>query len=185
MTAAAPASAKERNTSQQLNAQQLRAVDLVAAGMTDAEVADELGVDRATVWRWRTRNPWFEAALNRRREEVWGAARDRLRALVPLALDAVEQEITSGGLTGARTALELRCRLLRTGEHSRGVSRRLDKLGVTGSSPVAPITERPWKRGLSLCSQPGVNQSQARRAERLCPFVPIRSPCSTAPAPSQ
>ncbi len=92
---------------QRLDTRQLRAVDLVASGLTDAEVADEVGVDRATVWRWRARSPWFEAAVNGRREEVWGAARDRLRALVPLALDALEEGLALEAPHRARTALEV------------------------------------------------------------------------------
>ena len=68
---------------------QLSAIDLLAAGKTDQEVADLLKLHRTTVTKWRLYDPVFQAALNRRRAEVWGAAADRLRSLIPRALDAL------------------------------------------------------------------------------------------------
>lgn len=37
----------------QLTAQQERAAEMLAAGQRVSEVAETLGVDRATLWRWR------------------------------------------------------------------------------------------------------------------------------------
>src|SRR6516162_7609839 len=68
---------------------QLSAIDLLAAGKTDQEAADLLGLHRTTVTKWRLYDPVFQAALNQRRAEVWGAAADRLRSLIPKALDAL------------------------------------------------------------------------------------------------
>jgi hypothetical protein len=68
---------------------QLNAIDLLAAGKTDQETADLLGLHRTTVTKWRLYDPVFQAALNRRRAEVWGAAADKLRSLVPKALDVL------------------------------------------------------------------------------------------------
>jgi hypothetical protein len=69
---------------------QLNAIDLLAAGKTDQETADLLELHRTTVTKWRLYDPVFQAALNRRRAEVWGAAAaDRLRSLIPKALDAL------------------------------------------------------------------------------------------------
>ena len=68
---------------------QLNAIDLLAAGKTDQEAADLLGLHRTTITKWRLYDPVFQAALNRRRAEVWGAAADRLRSLIPKALDAL------------------------------------------------------------------------------------------------
>jgi hypothetical protein len=45
------------------------------------------------VTKWRLYDPVFQAALNRRRAEVWGAGIDRLRALIPKALDALADEL--------------------------------------------------------------------------------------------
>jgi hypothetical protein len=61
----------------------------LAAGQTDQETADLLGLHRTTVAKWRLYDPVFQAALNRRRAEIWGAAADRLRSLIPKALDVL------------------------------------------------------------------------------------------------
>ena len=68
---------------------QLNAVDLLAAGKTDTETAALLSLDRTTVTKWRLYDPVFQAALNRRRAEVWSCGVDRLRSLIPKALDAL------------------------------------------------------------------------------------------------
>lgn len=68
---------------------QQSAVDLLAAGRNDTETADALRLNRVTVTRWRLYSPEFRAALAVRRADVWGAAADRLRALLPKALDAL------------------------------------------------------------------------------------------------
>jgi hypothetical protein len=70
---------------------QQNALDLLAAGRTDTEAARMLNLHRTTVtnYKWRLYDPAFQAALNRLRAEVWGAAIDRLRGLVPKALDAL------------------------------------------------------------------------------------------------
>ena len=54
-----------------------------------------MGVNRVTVTRWRLYSPHFQAALNERRQAIWAASLDRLRALVPLALDAVADELAN------------------------------------------------------------------------------------------
>ena len=83
-------SATVRNGAQQLDPRQLLAADRLAAGATDRQVADQLGVDRTSLWRWR-QQPAFQTELARRREEVWNDAADlrtkleaRIRGTVPI-----------------------------------------------------------------------------------------------------
>ena len=76
-----------------LTAPQEAAVQALAAGRTDTAAAEQVGVHRGTVWRWRRYHPAFRAALARRRIELWDAAADRLRSLVPDALDALADEL--------------------------------------------------------------------------------------------
>ncbi|MDN5363594.1 MAG: hypothetical protein PWQ91_655, partial [Eubacteriales bacterium] len=61
-------------------------------------------VHRCTVTSWRLYNPYFQAELNRKRKEVWGAAVDRFRSLLMKALDTVEKALDEGD---AKTAIEL------------------------------------------------------------------------------
>jgi hypothetical protein len=84
-----------------LTAQQELAVDLLATGKTITEAANTLGVARQTVSEWRNQDPVFEAALNARREELWSGMSDRLRVLLPKALNVLEQSLEHGELRAA------------------------------------------------------------------------------------
>lgn len=79
---------------------QARAVELAADGLRDAEVAAAVGVTRQTVNAWRRQHPGFQAALNVRRRELSEAAADRLRALLPKALDALEEGLNGPDAAG-------------------------------------------------------------------------------------
>jgi hypothetical protein len=72
---------------------QQSAVDLLASGKTDTEAADLLGLSRTCITKWRLYDPVFQAGLNQRRAEVWGAGIDRLRSLIPQALDVLGEEL--------------------------------------------------------------------------------------------
>jgi hypothetical protein len=76
-----------------LTVEQQNAIDLLITGKTDAETAELVGVHRVTVTKWRLSDPWFQAELNCRRLELWGAAAERLRALLPKALSVLEREL--------------------------------------------------------------------------------------------
>jgi hypothetical protein len=72
---------------------QLNAIDLLAAGKTNKETAELLGLSRTCVTKWRLYDPVFQAALNQRRSEVWAAGIDRFCSLIPKALDALAEEL--------------------------------------------------------------------------------------------
>jgi hypothetical protein len=72
---------------------QQSAIDLLASGKTDKETAELLNLDRTTVTKWRLYDPVFQGALNRRRSDVWSAGIDRLRSLIPKALDALAEAV--------------------------------------------------------------------------------------------
>lgn len=79
-----------------LTVAQHSAVDLLAGGKNDTETADALNLHRVTITRWRNYLPEFRAALAERRKAVWGSAGDKLRALVPKALDTLAAELEHG-----------------------------------------------------------------------------------------
>jgi DNA-binding CsgD family transcriptional regulator len=79
-----------------LTPEQLNAVDLLIQGKSDQETADLIGGDRATVWRWKTRVPFFMATLEAKRQEVFGVALQRLRNLLSQAIDNIAKDIEDG-----------------------------------------------------------------------------------------
>lgn len=93
-----------RNNSQQkatfepdpLTVEQLNAIELLIQGETDQAVADAIGRDRVTVWKWKTRIPYFMATLEARRQEVFGVAYQRLQNLLGQAIDNIAKDIESG-----------------------------------------------------------------------------------------
>ena len=90
-----------------MTTQQELAVDLLASGRTVTEAAATIGVARQTVSEWLNQNADFRAALNERRQELWAATGDRLRALLPDAVDALAGELRGGNRLRA-AALVLR-----------------------------------------------------------------------------
>ncbi len=68
--------------------QQGRAIELLIEGRTIPETATELGVTRATVWRW-TQEPDFVARLAAARAGRLTGALDRLEGAVSDALEAM------------------------------------------------------------------------------------------------
>lgn len=88
-----PASSYARSNAHGLTLAQQNAVDLLAAGKNDTETAEALKVNRVTVTRWRLYSPEFRAALADRRAAIWGTSADRLRSLLPKALDTLAEAL--------------------------------------------------------------------------------------------
>jgi hypothetical protein len=82
-------------SSHALTIEQENALDLLVTGASDRAVGEQVGVARETVTRWRA-NPFFSAALNRRRQELWASHTERLRAMVGGALDTLEKAVGAG-----------------------------------------------------------------------------------------
>ena len=76
-----------------LTPQQETAVDLLATGKTVTDTAAALDLCRQTVSEWLHHHPGFQALLNSRRQQLWASMTDRLRNLLPKALDVVEREL--------------------------------------------------------------------------------------------
>jgi hypothetical protein len=76
-----------------LTPQQHLTVDLLATGANITTAAETAGVSRQTVSEWKNQHLGFQAALNAKRQELWEAMTDRLRNLLPKALDVVAAEL--------------------------------------------------------------------------------------------
>lgn len=91
----------------EITTQQERVIELLLVGKTHREAAEEVGVHRVTVTKWANRHPAFRAEMNARRRQVWAASVDRLRALVPKAVQCIENELDTGGPNAVRAALKV------------------------------------------------------------------------------
>ena len=129
---------------------QQNAVDLLAGGKTDSEAAELLNLSRPTVSKWRLYDPEFQAALHRRRAEVWGAAADRLRSLVPKALDTLATILERSQFEGVR------CKVA------------IELLRLTGLSPgAADIGPTEGEKILDALVEARVKATQADRLKHL------------------
>jgi len=78
----------------------------VALGNNLTAVSQMVGVTRQTVSDWRNHNPAFAAAVNQRREELSNQLRNRLFAMVAMALDVLEQKLKAGEFRAAVEVLK-------------------------------------------------------------------------------
>jgi len=79
--------------SRELTANQQKAAMLLATGQADEIIADELDVDRSTIFRWR-RSPTFRAEVNKHREAMLAMLQDSLRDAVVGALNTLKSLMT-------------------------------------------------------------------------------------------
>jgi len=133
---------KPDTTRHALTVAQLNAVDLLVTGKTDQETAAAVGVTRQTVNGWRNTNPYFRAALNRRRHDLWGVTVDQLRALLPRAVAVLAQEL-EGGPGSARAAVEI---LRLAGLDRTRADEKLDTLLIGPTDPAAIIDAEVRRR---------------------------------------
>ena len=133
----------ERNgqARRELSAHQRAAVALLAAGKTDKQAAETLNLPAERVAKWRLYDPVFQAALNACRAEVWQASIDRLRSMLPQALDALGEELN-------RTDNPDRCKLA------------LDILRLAKLPDIAP--QGPADPETIVCQAVNLERQQAR-----------------------
>lgn len=91
----------------ELSAQQLTAVDMLATGASITATSEAVSMTRQTVSEWANRDARFRAALNRRRAELWMEQRDRVRALLPKAVERIERAFEADDGDSLRAALQL------------------------------------------------------------------------------
>lgn len=107
--------ATKRDTTQQklklaepsvdLAVQKQRAIQLLLQGKAVSQVAEAIGVDRTSVYRW-LKEPSFIAERNRQANELRDAAQARLHALVGKSIDVVERQVAAGNLKAALAVLK-------------------------------------------------------------------------------
>ena|SRR5438105_878240 len=75
-----------------LSDRQINAVYDLLSGKSLHEVAEEIGVDRRTLYNWR-RDPRFIAELRYARRDLWQDAADQIRALIHPAIHVLSREL--------------------------------------------------------------------------------------------
>ena len=78
-----------------LNDKQLNAIHLLVSGLTDTEVAEQIGVSRQTVNQWKNQDDDFIYELNKQRSEIWNQFGDHYRSLIPKAIKVLEEGLDS------------------------------------------------------------------------------------------
>src|SRR5436190_22035054 len=66
----------------QLSEKQRNAIELLLQGLSDVQVAQQIGVDRVTIYRWRIRSSLFRSELARQRQVLWEQSRSRLQSMI-------------------------------------------------------------------------------------------------------
>ena len=79
----------------QLSDKHLRAIPLILSGKTDSEVAKAVGVSRQTINYWKNKDIYFQAELNYQRREAYDSQIERIRRLLPKAVDVIEDGLNS------------------------------------------------------------------------------------------
>lgn len=87
-------------TDDQLTPRQLRAVEALLAFGEVTRAADAVGVNRATIRRWR-QTPAFDAALRAAEAEALDGVGRRLTRLSAAALDVIDQVLADAGAPAA------------------------------------------------------------------------------------
>ena len=78
-----------------LSGPQQKAINLFLAGMNDTEVAEELGLARQTVNKWRNKNQNFGAKLEQQQRELNKESRQQLSGLVSRSVEVLGQSLES------------------------------------------------------------------------------------------
>lgn len=139
-----------------LTIQQQNAIDILVTGCSDKDTADKVGVNRSTITRWRLYHPAFQAELNAQRAAVWGTAKEKLRSLIPEAVDILAQALHDpDNEDRAKLALDL--------IKAVGASNELDRVGSI--DPEAIIKADATVSPFSMLSEPQDYEIRRRESQ--------------------
>ena len=89
-----------------LSLKQHYAMELLLIGKSDVEVAALIGVDSDIVREWQNQDSVFIVAINALRAAAWEGSVARLKRLMSLALDVVEEAVVRGDEMAAISFLQ-------------------------------------------------------------------------------
>jgi hypothetical protein len=142
--------------SKDLTERQRAAAQLLLRGMTDSEVAREIGVDRGTIGRWR-KTPSFRKEVEQARAKMWQDSVSRLHALIGPALGILEQQLNGENKMMALRAAAILLRLAGPA--------RLPRLSLDGGeeNPNAETKRRDqaaWEEVMAYVESPLPGQTE-------------------------
>jgi len=144
----------------ELTQQQKDAIELLTTGAKFGEIAAKVGIDRVTLWRWRTLDPDFIASLNRWRSEIRSEARDRLLAITSTATDTLDDKIRKGdGRLGFKVLERMQCM-------EPGADTPLDPYAVFGAAMDDEAKRTPIMNAFARVSA-GLTPEQRGRVHEL------------------
>lgn len=138
---------------------QRRAVDLLVRGESVTKVAKAIGVDRGTLYRWRSTDPNFIAALNQWRGQLQSETRDRVLALSAKAVESVSVSIDGDARLGLRVLEKMGCL-------TPGPDAPVDPYSVFGLGLEDETLRKPIADGFHALSR-AMTLEQCRRAPQL------------------
>jgi transposase-like protein len=100
----------QQNATEKLSQKQERALLLLMEGKTITEVAQEVGVNRSTIHRWKSDDPVFMAELNQLRRGVWDASQEKFLGVQLMAIDALSEMLQSDDVNIRMKAINIALR---------------------------------------------------------------------------
>jgi DNA-binding transcriptional MerR regulator len=86
---------------------QEQVIELLLAGQSVSEIATALQCAPDEIQHWRDEHPVFQARLNQAKRRLWDDAQDRLRAMIPRAIEVLEQAMSQGSVKAAVEVLKI------------------------------------------------------------------------------
>ena len=74
-----------------LSERQLQAIELTMQGHTDIQIAQTIGINRRTLWRWKNLDDDYRRVLNNARIQQYASAADRYQMLLTRATGILSQ----------------------------------------------------------------------------------------------
>lgn len=82
-------------------------MELLLAGQSVSDIATALQRAPDEIQHWRDEHPVFVARLNQAKRRLWEEAQDRLRAMVPRAIEVLEKAMNQGSVKAAVEVLKI------------------------------------------------------------------------------
>jgi hypothetical protein len=150
----------------ELSEQQTHALELIMTGESFKEIADKVNIDRGTLYRWRTTDPNFIAALNRWRAEVQQNTRDQVVALSREAVKSLSHVFQRHQGSAEMKLLD------KLGYLKHGPTRPVDPHAVFGNG-IEDETERWAIAEAFMRAESAMTPDQVRRAPRMLALAVI------------